>query len=98
MAGGEERKSQHVMTEPTGPSAATLVRRMEKLTSERGREEMTSFFCVEIYDVGEMELPLPVMAVTRIISTLYLPSSSMPCFSIHGVSISYRKCNPGELR
>lgn len=92
------------MAEPT--SAATLCRRMEKLTSETGREERTSFSCVEIYDFeGEMELPLPVMdlplpvmAATRITPTLYLPSFSTLCFSIRGIPISYGKCNPGELR
>lgn len=78
----EERKGQYVMTELTGPFAATLGWRMEKLTSERGREEKNSF-CVEIHDFKlEMELPLSVMAVTRINSTFYLPSSSMPCFSL----------------
>ena len=41
----EERKGQCVMTELTGPSAAALGRRMEKLTSERGREERSSFLC-----------------------------------------------------
>lgn len=32
-------------TESTGPSAATLDRRVEKLTSGRGREERMSFQC-----------------------------------------------------
>lgn len=41
----EERKGHCVMTELTSPSAAAPGRRMEKLTSERGREERSSFLC-----------------------------------------------------
>lgn len=41
----EERNGQCVMTELTGPSAAAPGRRMEKLTSERGKEERSSFLC-----------------------------------------------------